>query len=702
MLAAGDIIAHRLSPEFAGDSMLARVRIAATPVVRGQSAVFFVEPAGDPRIPPRVRVSWFEPPWVPATGEVWELELRLQRPRGTFNPGVFDYETWLFREKVHATGYVVNGKRNRLLWSGTASWLDRYRADFAWRARAAADTDDAAAVLAAIGVGLRNSVSREQWDVFAVSGTSHLMAISGLHIGLAALAAFLAAFAATGWIPGQRNRYVQAVLVGALCALTYALISGFGVPARRAVIMLTVVAIAITRRRAVDPLAAVALAGLLVFVSDPVATMMPGFHLSFAAVVVLLWLARRREAGASAPRWLRAPRQLFAMQISLLFGLLPLTALLFQRFAMLATPVNLVAVPVFSFVIVPLTLAALAVLRWSATLADEFLKIAALCIDALDVFIGYMVDLPFANTALAEIRGAAWMFMLVPLAWVVLPRGWPGRHVAVLGVLAIVTWRPAAPPAACFDTWVLDVGQGLAVVVQTREHTLLFDTGMAWRSGGSVAMQSILPFLRSRRVDRIDWLIVSHEDLDHSGGLGAIREALSVGTVLSGEPATRGADRRCVAGEAWSSGQVEFSMLHPKAGSGDSGNAASCVLRVAAGDHGMLLTGDIEAEAERSLIQGGAHLASAIVVVPHHGSMTSSSIPFTDSVRPAFAVVSAAYGNRWNFPKPGVVARWQARGAVVLNTATAGAVYFRVCARDGVAGPGLTRRLRHRFWHAAT
>jgi len=702
MLAAGDSIAQRLNPGFAGDSMLARVRITAAPAVHGDSVLLYLAPVDDPRIPPRVRVSWFDPPWVPAIGEVWQLELRLQRPRGNFNPGVFDYETWLFRENVHATGYVVGGKRNRLLWSGTATWLDRYREDFVWHAEAAAATDNSAAVLAAIGVGLRNRVSREQWDRFAVSGTSHLMAISGLHIGLAALAAFVVAYAAIGWLPGRRNSYMLAVLVGALCALAYALTSGFGVPARRAVIMLTVAAVAIARRRAVDPMATVALAGLVVFVSAPVATMTPGFHLSFAAVIVLLWLARRREANVGTPRWLRLPRQLFVVQVFLLFGLLPLTALIFQRFATLATPVNLVAVPVFSFVIVPLTLAALVALYWSETLAGYCLQFAARCIDALDVFIEFMVALPFANTMLAEIRGAAWLIVLVPLAWVVLPRGWPGRHVAVLGVLAIVTWRPVPPPEACFDSWILDVGQGLAVVVQTHEHTLLFDTGVAWQSGGSVATQSILPFLRSRRLDRIDWLIVSHDDLDHSGGLDAIREALSVGTVLAGESATRGADRRCVAGEGWSSGRVEFAVLHPGEGTGNAGNAASCVMRVSAGDHGLLLTGDIEAKAERALLQSGAHLASDIVVVPHHGSLTSSSLPFVNSVRPDVAVVSAGHGNRWNFPKPRVVERWRARGATVLNTATAGAVYFRVCARDGVTGPDLERRLRRRFWHAAT
>ena len=702
MLAAGDIIAQRLDPVYAGDSMLARVRIADFPRETGASIVLLVEPAGDRRIPPRARVSWFDPPHVPAIGEVWELELRLQQPRGSSNPGVFDYETWLFREKIHATGYVVGGKRNRLLWSGTATWLDRFRQDFTWRAGAATDSRDAAAVLAAVGVGLRHLVSREQWDRFAVSGTSHLMAISGLHVGLAALSAFLAAFALLGVLPGHRNSYIVAVVFGMVFALAYAVISGFGVPARRAVVMLVVAGLAFARRRNVDPVAAVALAAIAVFVVDPVATMKPGFHLSFAAVVALLWLAKRKVMVPHALRRLDAPRQLLVMQGFLLFGLLPLTALIFQRFAVVATPVNLVAVPVFSLITVPLTLAGLVVGEFFEAAAVNLLKIAARSIDALDWFIATMVRLPAADTRLAKIEGWAWLLVFLPLSWVVLPKGWPGRQLAVLGVIAIVTWRPALPPAGCFDAWILDVGQGLAVTVQTREGVLLFDTGMAWRSGGSVARQTLSPFLRGRRISHIDWLLVSHADLDHSGGLGTIRDNFSVGLVIAGEALAAGSDRRCKAGDSWTSAQVKFDILHPGSVNSGAGNASSCVVRVSVGSHGLLLTGDIEAESERDLIQSGAQLSSDIVVVPHHGSLTSSTVPFIDSVRPEFAVVSAAYGNRWGFPKPPIVKRWQAGGADVLNTATSGAVHFRICASGGVVAVGRERERRHRFWHAET
>lgn len=702
MLAAGGVMAQRLDPGFAGDSMLARVRIAGFPKVTDGSIVMRIEPVGDHRIPPQVRVSWFEPPHIPAIGEIWELEVRLQRPRGTSNPGVFDYESWLFREKIQATGYVVRGERNRLLWSGTTTVIDRFRSEFVRRAYVAANSADTAAVMVAIGVGQRHLIAREQWQSFAISGTSHLMAISGLHVGLAALAAFLFAFVLLGLCPGRRNSYVAAIAFGTLCALVYAAISGFGVPARRAVLMLVVAGITVTRRRQVDAAAAVALAAAIVFLVDPIATMTPGFHLSFAAVVVLLWLARRKDVALRTLRLPDGPRKLLLTQVYLLFGLLPLTALIFQRFAVVATPVNLVAVPLFSIVTVPFTLAGMVVGDLSEPLATGLLKIAAHSIQILQSFITCIVSLPFADVGIAQIDGAAWLFVFLPLIWAVLPRGWPGRGLAVLGIVAIVSWKPAPPPAGCFDTWVLDAGQGLAVVVQTHNDVMLFDTGMAWRGGGSVADQSIVPFLRSRRIDRISWLVVSHADLDHSGGLGAIRDAVPVGSVLSGESLLQGSDQRCLAGQRWLSGQIEFAVLHPTGGARHEGNASSCVLRVSAGPHGLLLTGDIEAESERELIQSGIQLESNVVLVPHHGSMTSSTVPFTDSVQPEFAVVSAGFANRWGFPKRQVVERWRAAGAEVLSTATSGAIHFRVCVQGGVVRMTRERERRYRFWHART
>jgi competence protein ComEC len=702
MLAGQEIVAKRLHSAYEGDSMLTRVRIVDFPKATGDSVVMSVAPVGDPRLPPRSRVSWFEPAVMPAIGEVWELELRLRRPRGNFNPGVFDYESWLFREKNHATGYVVAGKRNRLLWGGAAPGLDQWRALFIVRATAASESASAAAVLAAIGVGARHLVSREQWDRFAVSGTSHLMAISGLHVGLAALTAFLAAFAVLGiWTRGA-NTYVVAMIAGVVCAASYALISGFGVPARRAVIMLLVAALAIARRRQVDAGAAVAVAATLVFVTDPITTLTPGFHLSFAAVVLLLWLARHKLVFKGHWQITSTPSRLFIMQIFLLFGLSPLTAIIFQRLSVIATPVNLVAVPLFSFVTVPLTLGGLVISNVSEPAAIFLLRLAARSIDFLEAYIARMAEMPFADAALAQISGYALLIVFVPLAWVLLPRGWPGRRIAVLGLVAVMLWGPAAPPPGCFDAWTLDVGQGLSVTVRTREETLLYDTGMAWRGGGSVAEQVVLPFLRSRSIRKIDRLVVSHADLDHSGGAAAISEGLEVGSVFLGEPLPGIAGQRCRAGQGWYSGGVGFEFLHPSPELSVEGNDSSCVLRVTAGAHSMLLTGDIEAASEHALIRRQVPLDADIVIVPHHGSTTSSTAPFVSSVKADYAVISAGHANRWGLPKAAVIDRWTGAGAAILNTASSGAVRFRVCASGGVVEMDENRSDRRRFWHAET
>lgn len=690
------IVDGQLDPRYEGDSMLAVVRVADFPRADGDSLSMIVEPLNDRRLPLRSRVSWFEAPIRPAVGDVWELELRLRRPRGSANPGVFDIETWLFRERIHATGYVVNGKRNRLLWGGAMSRLDAFRARFGRIARAATDSRDTAAVLSAVATGVRHDVTRKQWERFAISGTSHLMAISGLHVGLAAMVALSITWCLGGLLPLRGGHLVPAFVGGLAAATVYAVVSGFGVPAQRAVLMLAVAAFAVLRRRSPAPAAAIAVAGGVVFLADPVASLKPGFLLSFGAVVLLVWLARRRRIRAS--RLIDAPVQLWVVQVFLMFGLLPLTALLFQRFAILATPVNLVAVPLFSVVVVPLTLAGMALGALSETVATVFLKTAAHGIDALDAGLRWSVSRPFADLPLSRFEGAATLLLALPLAWIVLPRGWPGRGVACIGIVAIALWRPAPPPADCFDAWILDVGQGLAVVLQTHDDVLLYDTGMAWPGRGSIAERVIEPFLTARGIRRIDGLVVSHDDLDHSGGAGYIERVLQPRFVLAGEALGEIRSRPCEAGASWWSGAVRFAVLHPA--SPGEGNDASCVLRVSVGAYSVLLTGDIEAPSERSLLQRDARIGADVAIVPHHGSKTSSSVPFVDAVSPVAAIVSAGHANRWGFPRDEVTRRWQAVGATILTTARHGAVRVRLCAAQGLVSVRHERERRRRFWHA--
>jgi len=684
MQAGNVIIDARLAERFAGESMLTQVRISDFPKVSGASVAMLIEPVDDKRIPPRSRITWFDPPQLPAIGEIWELELRLRRPHGSSNPGGFSLENWMFREQLHAAGYVVAGKRNRLLRAGELSAIETYRRNFVERAKNHGAS--AAAVVAAIGVGSRHLISRQQWDRYAKTGSSHLMAISGLHIGLAAAATFFLVASFSGACRLQGNHLDHAT-IGAVCMATaYALISGFAVPSQRATIMLGLAAIAFLSRRRVDAGRIVAVVALLVFAVDPVSLMMPGFALSFGAVVVLLWFARRYWR----PRLGLRVLQVFVMQFILLFGLMPMTVLIFQRIAITAPLVNLITVPVFSFITVPLTLASMLLNPVWNLASIELLQMSAASIRGIEWVIGGFAKLPVADISIAGVAGiggAVFCFIFLPALWITLPRGWPGRWIAILAVVALVTHKPATPGHACIDTHVLDVGQGLAVLVQSKERTLVFDTGASYRGGGSAAAQVIQPFLRHRGIETIDWLVVSHADDDHAGGVPTLVKELEVGQILAGE-ALPEVDREvfsCEMGQMWTADGIEYRFLHPEPDNHLAGNDSSCVLAISAGDYHLVLTGDIEAAGERNVLKQFPFESASVVLVPHHGSLTSSSPAFVHRLRPDLAVASAGYANRWGFPKERVTKRWEGAGAVVLDTANSGAVSFRLCKRDGVS-----------------
>ncbi len=697
-MAGNAVIDARLDAGFAGDSLLTRVRIADFPKQRGASVTMLVEAIDDQRLPLRSRVAWFEPSQLPAFGDVWEFELRLRRPHGNSNPGAFSLENWMFREKLHAAGYVVTGKRNRLLQAGAMSSVERYRQSFVARARYIGGT--AASVLAAIGVGSRHLITREQWDRYAITGSSHLMAISGLHIGLAAAAAFFLIALLSGVCRLRGNHLDHATIGGVGMAAIYALVSGLAVPSQRATVMLGLAAFAFVSRRRADPGRIVAVVALLLFVLDPVSLMMPGFSLSFGAVVVLLWFARRYWR----PRVGLRSIQLLVMQFVLLLGLMPMTALIFQRIAIVAPLVNLITVPVFSFVTVPVTLASMVLDPVWAAASDVLLRISAASINSIEWVIGEFAELPMTDIHIAGIdglQGALMGVVFLPALWVLLPRGWPGRWIAMLAVISLLLYKPAVPRYGCIDTHVLDVGQGLAVVVQSRGRTLIFDTGASYRSGGSAAQQVVLPFLRYKGIEVVDWLVVSHADDDHAGGTSAIVDQVEVGRILAGEtlPDLGRGISTCEAGQSWRADGIEYRFLHPGPGTAFGGNDSSCVMVISAGDHRLVLTGDIETEGEKTVLARLPLDAVTVVLIPHHGSLTSSSPPFVNRLRPNLAIASAGYANRWGFPKERIIRRWEGAGALVLDTASSGAISFRLCERGGVSQLREERLRQRRFWH---
>jgi competence protein ComEC len=701
-LAANGIVNSRLAPQFAGDSIVAVVRIADFPATNGSSVSFMVEPLDDARLPPRIRLSWFEPPVTLRLGDVWQLELRLRRPRGSSNPGVFDYEAWLFRERIGAVGYVVGGHRNHLKCSDNLGIIDRVRQRFV--DRIVVLSPDSAGVLAAISVGARHLITAEQWDRYARTGTSHLMAISGLHIGLAAGGGYVLASLIGGLLIRGGSHHNRATVFALLVAVSYALVSGLAIPARRASLMIAFVALAVLRQRQVSPLTVVVAACIVVTVSAPITSMAPGFKLSFAAVLVLVWLAQRlgtMPGTKLTARLVFAVRQLNIVQGMLLLGLLPLTVLIFDRVAFVAPVVNLIAVPVFSLVTVPFTLAGLLLDGQLQFIGDPALRVAAFSLGYLEKLVAWAAEIPGTGHTVAAVTGAAWLLLFLPLLWVILPAGWPGRRLALIGVIALVLHKPARPNHGCVEVNVLDIGQGLAVVLQTRTHTLVFDTGPAFRGGSDVAETVVLPYLASRGTNTVDKLIISHSDLDHSGGVETLVAGLGVAELLVGE-SLDGQERVqafCNAGDQWTYDGVRFSFIYPPKDALRDGNDASCVLRVEAGNYRLLITGDIEKPAEQQLVRDDILSHVDAVVVPHHGSRTSSTAPFVRALSPDLAIVSAGFDNRWGFPKDDVVARWVGVGARVMQTSASGAIGIRLCEKSGIEEVTENRHEQRRIWH---
>ena len=700
-------LAGRLASEMAGEVFVIEATIADFPLVSGDVARFVVHQSKHTELPRRMRLSWYGAPATLDIGDAWRLQVRLRRPRGFANPGGFDYEAWLFRQRIGATGYVVGGEEANRLRSTGSDTVTALRRGFVRRVQRLLPDDPATAVLVAVTVGARHLISREQWDRYAATGTSHLVAISGLHIGLAAGGAFVLSQVFVGPAVRRRNARCIGMMLAIVVAAMYAEISGLAVPAKRAMLMALLAATAVFLRRPPAASLVLACACMAIVATDPISVLAPGFQLSFGAVAILLWVAQQHVAPGSTPRGrrvgrvLNATRRLWALQLSLLFGLFSLTVFNFGRSAWLAPLVNLLALPVFSVIAVPAGLAGLFLDGPLQPIGDLFLRLAHQSICFIDGLLTVIADWPPALVRIRSLAGPAILVAMLPLARAVLPAGWPGRDIAVLAIVATVLHRPQPPPPACLDLLVLDVGQGLSAILRTHRRTVLYDSGPAFRGGSDVADFVIVPLLHRLGIDRLDLLLVSHADQDHAGGVATLEARVPIVALMTGErlPDSALPQTHCRAGDSWSWDGVTFDVLHPTVRGSWHGNNASCVVSVTLGEHRLLLTGDIERAVERDLLRQNALEESEVVLVPHHGSRTSSSAAFVNRLQPRVAIVSAGFGNRWGFPKDDVVRRWERVGAAVANTATSGAIANRYCAETPAGAVVEQRRSRRRYWH---
>jgi competence protein ComEC len=696
-------MADWLAPELEGRDLDVVGVVSSLPAVGARAVRFEFEVESQPggaRLPKKLLLSWHRTPFAEEgaamleqavhPGERWLFTVRLRRPHGHVNPYGFDYEAWLLERGVGATGYVrQKGERRRLgSRNGFLDHVERAREAVRDRFQAELGATPAAGILAALAVGDQRAISAEEWRLFNRTGVTHLMSISGLHVTLVSgLAAWLVSF---GWrrVPAAALRLPArkaAAAAAIIAALGYTLLAGFAVPAQRTFYMVAVVAAALWCGRITSPSRTLALALVVIVTADPWAPLAPGLWLSFGAVALIFYVA---QAGARVMQWIR-------MQWAITVGLAPAALLLFGQVSVAGPLANAVAIPVVSVVVTPLALMA-AVLPFPL-----ILEIGSWLVEWLLAFLEWCAALP----------GALWQQHVPPVwaaaaaiigaVWLLAPRGVPSRAAGLALMAPAFSLAPPAPAAG--EAWItaLDVGQGLAVVVRTARHTLLYDAGPTYGPEADSGGRIVVPMLRGAGLERLDMMVVSHEDTDHLGGALSVLETLEVRTLASSLAPGHALNTlvphatRCAAGRRWEWDGVRFEFLHPPPRwESARRNNQSCVLRVEAGGSAMLLTGDIERLAEALL--AGESVKADVLLVPHHGSRTSSSEAFIEAVGPRWAIVPAGYRNRFGHPAREVLARYEAAQVSVLRTDLGGAVSV-VLNRDATQVRA-QRTLNPRYW----
>ena len=635
-----------------------------------------------------------------ASGERWQLAVRLKRPHGFSNPGGFDFEQWLFQQRIRATGYVRQDKaRNRLLAVADGSVIDSFR----YRLMAAYDgmqaDNPSLAIIRALTIGDRSMLSTAQWEVLRATGTSHLVAISGLHVSLVAgLIFWLTHFVwvRCGYLVEHYPARKVAAVTAVIAALLYALLAGFGIPARRALIMVTIVMLSVVSDQGISFSRTIALAAIIILLLDPLAVLSPGWWLSFWAVTTIAYcITGRHGPRGLVQKWLY-------MHIVLAMSMVPLLLVFFQQASVIAPLANTIAVPYVGMIIVPIALTGTLLFSLSETAGEWVLQTAA---DLMSLVWPWL-------SGLAGLEQALWhphqpvTWTLIPafagLGILFMPRGIPGRWLALLLLLPLVTVEPRRPEWGEARVTLLDVGQGLSAVVQTRQHTLVYDAGPRFSDTFDTGQAVVVPFLRHSGVRKLDMLVVSHGDNDHIGGVASLLGDYPADRLLTSVtekiPGT-GAEH-CWRDQRWLWDGVSFTVLHPARDSRLQGNDASCIVRIeSAGGHSLLLTGDIEARAEQALLQSPQQqLSAAVLVAPHHGSDTSSTPAFIKAVYPDAVLFPSGYRNRFGFPKPPVVDRYADIHAEMYETGLSGALAVTLSSGDEKPAIRRFRDERRRYW----
>lgn len=698
LLRADIALSHRLPPALEGDEITIVGTIRGLPRRDADDAhfEFVVETAsrGESAVPLSgvVRLSWYRDAPQLAPCQKWKLLAHLKRPRGMIDPGTFDFERYALSEGINATGYVRESDDNRNI--GDAIFcVDRLRLRILEGISATLGESQSADLLRALAFGDQRAMDEHEWAVARATGIPHLIAISGLHIALFAGFGVLLIRVLWRLVPSLTLRWPAPLIEASaslVFAIGYAIIAGMGLPTRRALVMIGVILAANFARRARASVQGLAFAVIALLAWDPLCVLSAGFWLSIVGVA---WLMFCLEGGRHG--W----RDLVKSQGVASIGLLPLSIWFFGQSSLVGPIANLVAVPLICFAILPATVLGALLQLVVPSIGAPVVQVAGWLMQRLWWLLEQMAQWPGALWYFPEPSIVALALAFVGAFWLLIPRGIPARGLGLFLFLPLLWPNRSELGEGEFRALMLDVGQGLSVVVRTREHTLLYDAGARFPSGFDLGDAVVVPTLHALGVSHLDRLVISHGDNDHAGGAASVNASFPESVNESGEPERlRITAAQCIAGEHWNWDGVEFRIVHPSEPLPVRNNDRCCVVEVRTGDSTLVLTGDITAAVEPQVAAAITQSPRIVLQVPHHGSKTSSSDELLDALQPKLALVSAGYRNRFNHPNSEIVARYSAHGVEMLNTAAGGFVDLRFSpgAEPKIMEQG--RRDRHPYW----
>ncbi len=708
---AHSIAKFSLLPEWEGKTIWIKGKVASLPHVSTfhTSFLFQVDELRNnmriQKVATRFTLSWPHSDLnhshlvLPTIGDEWLLPVRLKKIHSMMNPGGFDFEAWAFQNGIRATGLVL--EKEKPLFISNHFWfhpVDHLRYSIQEKIKQILPTSQSSPWLLALMIGERAGIPQAAWEVLRKTGTNHLMAIAGLHIGfISALAHWLTL---CFWRRPQGLMLLPAkqaaAAVSLVMAFLYSALAGFSIPTQRALIMVAVYLGVNLSRRVIPLWQPWSLALLLVLLINPLSVLSSSFWLSFMTLALILYGLRGRLVPERSWWW-----KWGSVQGVLALGLLPLCLGFFMQYSWVSFVANLIAIPWIGFLVLPLCFLTVIFLWPCHSLAQLFLLGADKSLALLWSILIWFSKLSWGNWYQALPPQGFLIMAMGGVFILLLPRGFPGKYLGFLCLLPLLVFKPPTPSRGELRFSLLDVGQGLSAVIQTQKHLLVFDTGPRLGPEADRGEAIVLPFLRAQGIKKVDMLVISHGDNDHSGGAQAILSQLPVASLETSVPLrfTAWPAEYCLAGKAWVWDEVHFAFLYPTPAQLNLGNDSCCVLQIKTQQKTILLPGDIEKKSEKFLLSYFANqLAADLLVAPHHGSQTSGLPAFIAQVHPEYVLYAIGYRNRYHFPHPKVRQTYQQLGVLQYDTVSQGAIQFEM-GKDYLFPSLFYREMKRRYWN---